>query len=287
MREIKIEQSYTKRDEDSLNRYLNDISKIPLISAEEEVQLARRIRQGDQLAIQRLVRANLRFVISVAKKYQGQGLPLSDLVNEGNIGLVTAARKFDETKGFKFISYAVWWIRQGILYALSENTRTVRVPMNQVLAVQKIRIRQAELEQRLEREPTLTELAEAAEMAETTVAEHMSRHKTTKSLDEKISEETELDLAGILTDPNMVPTDEQMIYESMKEDVRLLLGVLKKREKKIIVELFGLCGTPELSMDDVAARNDLSRERVRQLKYISIEKLKYHASARLTEHFQN
>lgn len=287
MREIKIDQSYTKRDEDSLNRYLTDISKIPMISAEEEVQLARRIKQGDQPAVQRLVRANLRFVISVAKKYQGQGLPLSDLVNEGNIGLITAARKFDETKGFKFISYAVWWIRQGIMNAMSEHTRMVRVPMNQILAVQKIRKQQTELEQRLEREPTLSELAEAAEIGEMAVAEHLDRHKTTKSLDEKIAEDTELDLAGILSDPNMVAADEQMNCESVKEDIRRLLGVLKKREQKIIIELFGLGGTPELSLEDVARRNDLSRERVRQLKSSSIEKLKYHASLRLTEHFQN
>lgn len=286
MREFKIKQSYTKRDEDSLNRYLNELSKITMIGPEEEVQLARMIKQGDQSALQGLVRANLRFVISVAKKYQGQGMSLSDLVNEGNIGLITAAGKFDETKGFKFISYAVWWIRQSILIALSESTRMIRVPMNQILAVQKIRSKQSLLEQRLEREPTMEELAEVTEIEVKTVIEHMNRNKTTKSLDEKLSDETELPFASIVRDPNMVSTDQHLMLESIREDIRQLLGILKKREQKIIIELFGICGSQELSMDEVAERNDLSRERVRQLKYKSIEKLKSYAASRFTEHFQ-
>jgi len=287
MREIKIELSFTKRDEDSLNRYLNDIYHIPMISPEEEVQLAIKIREGDQLALQKLVRTNLRFVVSVAKKYQGYGLSLSDLVNEGNIGLIRAAEKFDHSKGFKFISYAVWWIRQAIMATLSEDTRVIRVPMNQVISVQKIRFQQCKLEQQLEREPTPAEVASALEMKETAVIDHIYRHKNTKSLDEKLSAESELDLCGILPDPNIQAPDEPIIYQSLQEDISKLLKVLKKREQKLICELYGLNGDAALSMEAVADRNKLSKERVRQLTRESMTKLRQHAPKSLVQHFQN
>lgn len=284
MREIRIEQTLTKRDEDSLNRYLIEISKIPTISPEEEVKLARRIKHGDRQALNRLVKANLRFVISVAKKYQGQGMPLSDLVNEGNIGLINAAEKFDETKGFKFISYAVWWIRQGILLALSDTTRMIRVPMNQVLGVQKIRACQVKLEQQLEREPTHQELAEAAEFGEKAVISYLNKDQRAKSLNEKIQGESHTELYEMIADANFGSTDNGLLSDSLKQDVCQLLTVLKGREKKIIMELYGICGAAEHSMDAVAINNDLSKERVRQLRDHSLIKLKTYADSRLREH---
>ena len=286
MREIRIEQSFTNREEDSLNRYLYDISKVHLNSTEEEGRLARKIKAGDQHALDKLVRANLRFVISVAKKYQGQGLPLSDLLNEGNIGLLKAAGMFDETKGFKFISYAVWWIRQAIMLGISEQLRIIRVPMNQILAIQKIRKEQELLEQQLEREPTPEELALVTELKESAIIEHLYRKKTTTSLDEKVNSETDLDLTDVLKDPNMQAADEQIVYESMQKDISRLLGVLKKREQKIISELYGLGGSV-MTMDEVAEKNDLSRERIRQIRTDSLAKLRQYAPQRLAEYFQN
>jgi len=286
MREIRIEQSFTNREEDSLNRYLCDISKVRLLSMEEEVLLAGKIKAGDQHALDKLVRANLRFVISVAKKYQGQGVPLSDLINEGNIGLLKAARMFDQSKGFKFISYAVWWIRQAIMLCISEQLRMIRVPMNQILAVQRIRKEQELLEQRLERDPTPQELATVTELKESAIIEHLYRNKTTASLDAKVNTETDLDLTGILADPNMLAADQQIIYQSMQQDITRLMSILKEREQKIISELYGLHG-PAMTIDEVAQKNDLSRERIRQIRADSLAKLRQHAPRRLAEYFQN
>ncbi|ATP57444.1 RNA polymerase subunit sigma [Pedobacter ginsengisoli] len=286
MRDIRIEQAFMKRDEVSLNRYLSEVSRIQLLKPEEEGQLAKRIKEGDEAAVQKLVSANLRFVISVAKKYQGQGLPLSDLINEGNIGLLNAARRFDETKGFKFISYAVWWIRQAIMMAMSEQIRIIRVPMNQILAVQKIRSCQLALAQDLEREPSLAEIAELSEIKEIAVLNHLGWNFITKSLDEKLNEDSEQEFSAYLEDPNATASDEEMIRLSMQADIDHLLGVLTKREKIIIKGLYGLGGQRLMSIEEVAEQNDISRERVRQIKAASIVKLKKYAPKRLTEHFQ-
>ncbi|HKG08550.1 MAG TPA: RNA polymerase sigma factor RpoD/SigA [Pedobacter sp.] len=276
MRDIKITQSITNtRNEDSLNRYLSDIGQICLLTGEEEVLLAKKIRAGDKAAEHMLIIANLRFVVSVAKKYQMPGMPLQDLVNEGNIGLIKAARKFDETKGFKFISYAVWWIRQSIIHAIGEYSRSVRLPMNQQMGINSVKQESIRLEQRLEREPTLEELEEVLGKPVAQLAEFIQYGSRMRYLDDE--------LPGSVSESNTlidhVPHEESnLINKHIKSDgmssiLSVLLEKLSEREKKILILGYGLYGQESLTHDTIAVMLDLSKERIRQITESAIKKL--------------
>ncbi|WP_256006215.1 sigma-70 family RNA polymerase sigma factor [Pedobacter deserti] len=284
MREIRIEKSFTNRDSDSLNRYLSEINKIDLISADEEVRLSRKIKLGDEQAYEKLVKANLRFVISCAKKYQGVGLSLGDLVSEGNLGLMKAARMFDESKGFKFISYAVWWIRQAMLSAISEHMRMIRLPMNQILTINKIKHNAASLEQSLEREPTIEELAEVMETESDIIAKTLGQDGHMKSLDEKVSEDSDLDIGGGLADPNTLDADHLVIKSSLGVEAERLLASLGKRDANILRQIMGIGGEGPMTLEEVAIRNDLSKERVRQIRASTISQLRKANLTRLKEY---
>ena len=265
MRALKISQSITNRNADSIEKYLTDIGKIDLISAEEEIILARKIKKGDQAAMERLIKTNLRFVVSVAKKYQNKGLPLADLINEGNLGLIKAAGRFDETKGFKFISFAVWWIRQCIMQAIADHNRIVRLPANQVAGITRINKCSIELEQRLERMPTLGELSDAVDMSEEKVNDHLHNAPMSYSLDMQ-SNEDGFTLMDVL-EQNVIPdTDADLLNNSMTEDLGRLMRILPIRAQEIIVLFYGLGGQPALNLDDIADKYNLGRERVRQIK---------------------
>lgn len=276
MREIKVTPMITNRQEDTLERYLKEIGQHTLIDAKEEALLARKIKAGDKAAKQRLVTANLRFVVSCAKKYQNNGLSLSDLICEGNIGLIKAAQLFDETRGFKFISYAVWWIRQAMLHAIAEHTRIVRVPMNQQLGFSKVRTESLKLEQSLEREPTLSELAQIMEKTESQIADYLVCNSKVKYLEDEIPGESEQNtLLNYLGDENAAKMSTQWI-EDQDQNARIakLLGKLGQREQKIITLSYGLFGTPALDDESLARHMNLSKERIRQIKGDSIKKLR-------------
>ena len=275
LRQIKITKSITNRESPSLEKYLQEIGKVELISPEEEVRLANRIRQGDAKALDRLTRANLRFVVSVAKQYQNQGLSLPDLINEGNLGLIKAAQRFDETRGFKFISYAVWWIRQSILQALAEQARIVRLPLNKVGLTARVQKAATLLEQEFEREPTAEELADALDMeldeVRATLALNNSRHVST---DSPLSEGEEGTLLDRLPNPNSESTDRGVAYrDSLRTEIRRTLGTLSERQQEVLCYFFGIGVDQPLSLDDIGLRFNLSRERVRQIKDNAIAKL--------------
>jgi len=275
MRQLKITKSITNRESQSLEKYLQEIGKVELISPEEEVKLATLIKQGDQRALDRLTKANLRFVVSVAKQYQNQGLSLPDLINEGNVGLIKAAQRFDETRGFKFISYAVWWIRQSILQALAEQSRIVRLPLNKVGLTNRIQKAFSQLEQQFEREPSAEELAEVLEMDLEEVAATLGINARHVSMDSPLSEGEENTLIDVLENPNAEKTDGQLDHnESLKTEIDRSLKALTERQKEVICYFFGIGVDHPMSLEDIGEKFSLTRERVRQIKDKAITKLK-------------
>lgn len=276
MRQLKIKKQITQRSEDSVNRYFLEINKYPMISADEEVELTVRIRSGDLIALEKLVVANLRFVVSVAKQFQNQGLSFSDLINEGNLGLVKAAKKFDETRGFKFISYAVWWIRQSIIQAISEQSRIVRLPINRITSIKKISKAIPHLEQEYEREPTNSEIADYLELEheEVNIANLLKRRQI--SFDMPLSPESDSDfsLYDIVQTDNIPSPDNKIMKESVLININRALNKLTKREAVIITMSYGIGNTPIYSLREIATLNNMSSERVRQIKNKGLNKLK-------------
>jgi len=275
MRQLKITKSITNRESQSLEKYLQEIGKVELVSPEDEVKLARLIKQGDQKALDRLTKGNLRFVVSVAKQYQNQGLSLPDLINEGNLGLIKAAQRFDETRGFKFISYAVWWIRQSILQSLAEQARIVRLPLNKVGLTNRIQKTYSQLEQQFEREPSTEEVAEALEMDIEEVAASMNISSRHVSMDSPMSDGEENTLLDVLENPNAEKTDGDLMYkESLKTEIERSLTTLTERQKEVICFFFGIGVDHPMSLEDIGEKFSLTRERVRQIKDKAITKLK-------------
>jgi len=275
MRQLKITKSITNRESQSLEKYLQEIGKVELISPDEEVQLAGRIKQGDQAALDKLTKANLRFVVSVAKQYQNQGLSLPDLINEGNLGLIKAAQRFDETRGFKFISYAVWWIRQSILQALAEQSRIVRLPLNKVGLTNRIQKAYSQLEQEFEREPSAEELAEVLELEIEEISATLGIGARHVSMDTPLSEGEESTLIDVLENPNAESADGNIEHkESLKQEIDRSLKTLTERQKEVICFFFGIGVDHPMSLEDIGSRFNLTRERVRQIKDKAITKLK-------------
>lgn len=273
MRQLKITKSITNRESASLEKYLQEISKEEMISAEEEVELAQLIKKGDKKALERLTRANLRFVVSVAKQYQNQGLSLPDLINEGNLGLLKAAERFDETRGFKFISYAVWWIRQSILQAISEQSRIVRLPLNQVGSVNKINREISKFEQENERRPSVHEIADHIDLPQEKIDDAMNITGRHLSVDAPFSDAEDSSLLDVLVNEDIPPTDIFLVDESLRSEIQAALGVLNERERTVIEASYGI-GTPELTLEEIGEKYGLSRERVRQIKEKAIRKLR-------------
>jgi len=286
MRQLKISKSITNRESLSLERYLQEIGKVELITPEEEVMLAQKIKEGDRKALDKLANANLRFVVSVAKQYQNQGLSLSDLINEGNVGLIKAAEKFDETKGFKFISYAVWWIRQAIMQALAEQSRIVRLPLNKVGLNNKISKTMSLLEQQFEREPSTEEVASLLEMDLQEVEETISTASRHISMDAPFMEGEEGSLLDVLENPNANKTDAAMNHdESLKLEVNRSLAILKPKQRRVIEMYFGINHDHPYSLEDIGEQFQLTRERVRQIKDKAILKLQEDQSQQLLKVF--
>lgn len=274
MRQLKISKSITNRESASLDRYLQEIGREELISIEEEVELAQAIKRGDRRALDKMTRANLRFVVSVAKQYQNQGLSLPDLINEGNLGLIKAAEKFDETRGFKFISYAVWWIRQAILQALAEQARIVRLPLNQVGTLNKISKALAKFEQENERRPSAEELAKELNLPEDKITETLKVAGRHISVDAPFVEGEENSLLDVLTSDDTPSTDSVLLDESLSSEINQVLTNLTEREAEVVKCFFGICGYPEMTLDEIGMKYDLTRERVRQIKEKAIRKLR-------------
>lgn len=286
MRQLKITKSITNRESQSLEKYLQEIGKVELITPEEEVQLAIRIKQGDLKALDRLTKANLRFVVSVAKQYQNQGLSLPDLINEGNLGLIKAAQRFDETRGFKFISYAVWWIRQSILQALAEQSRIVRLPLNKVGLTNRINKAFQQLEQEYEREPSAEELAEVLELDTEEVAATLSMSSRHVSMDSPISDGEDSTLVDIMFNPNAELADENIINkESLKKEIERSLNTLTERQQEVIRYFFGIGIDHPMSLEDIGERFCLTRERVRQIKDKAITKLRNASRSKLLKSY--
>jgi RNA polymerase primary sigma factor len=273
MRQLKITKSITNRESEALEKYLQEIGKEDMISVEEEVELAQRIRKGDRKALERLTKANLRFVVSVAKQYQNQGLSLPDLINEGNVGLIKAAEKFDETRGFKFISYAVWWIRQSILQAIAEQSRIVRLPLNQVGSVNKINRMLSKFEQENERRPSVEEIAKETNLPEEKVDEAMSANTRHVSVDAPFADGEEGSLLDVLVNDSSPTADRQLVIESLQAEIRQALRILNERERNVIEAFFGING-PELTLEEIGEKYGLTRERVRQIKEKAIRRLR-------------
>lgn len=276
MRQIKIKKSITNRESLSLEKYLNEIGKVELISPEEEVSLAVKIKKHDQHAIERLVKANLRFVVSVAKQYENNGLPLSDLINEGNMGLIKAAMRFDESKGFKFISYAVWWIRQSIMHALAEQSRMVRLPLNKLGLTNRILKAYQLLEQEYEREPTPEEIADLLNIDVEEVIAALNVSSRHLSMDSPINADEEYTFADVLENKNAEQTDHYTHYESLKTEVGRSLETLSQRQKEVVCYFFGIGQKDPLSLEDIGQKFNLTRERVRQIKEKAILRLQTH-----------
>jgi len=286
MRQLKISKSITNRESESLERYLQEISKVELISSEEEARLAILIKKGDQVALDRLTKANLRFVVSVAKQYQNQGLSLSDLINEGNLGLIKAAQKFDETRGFKFISYAVWWIRQSILQSLAEQARIVRIPLNKVGLTSKINRAYSKLEQEFEREPSVDEIASILEIDVEEVSSTIGFSRKHVSMDQPISEGEDGSLIDLMVNENIESTDNTLVVnDSLNTEIERTLNSLTPRQKEVIVYFFGIGIDQPLSLEDIGTRYNLTRERVRQIKDKAINKLRDAAQCNLLRGF--
>lgn len=285
MRQLKITKSITNRESASLDKYLQEIGREDLITVEEEVELAQRIRNGDRIALEKLTRANLRFVVSVAKQYQNQGLSLPDLINEGNLGLIKAAEKFDETRGFKFISYAVWWIRQSILQALAEQSRIVRLPLNQVGSLNKINKAFSKFEQENERRPSAEELAEHLDVPVDKISDTMKVSGRHISVDAPFVEGEDNSLLDVMVNDDSPNADRVLINESLSQEIeRVLIHTLSDRERDIVKKFFGL-GVPEMTLEEIGDEFGLTRERVRQIKEKAIRKLKPHSRSKLLKSF--
>ncbi|MGF1532283.1 MAG: RNA polymerase sigma factor RpoD/SigA [Bernardetiaceae bacterium] len=275
MRQLKISKQITNRESQSLDKYLQEIGKVDLLTPDEEVELAKRIRQGDQIALEKLTKANLRFVVSVAKQYQNQGLSLGDLINEGNLGLIKAAQRFDETRGFKFISYAVWWIRQSILQALAEQSRIVRLPLNRVGSLNKISKTFSELEQRYEREPSPEELAEELEVSTDEVVDTLKISGRHVSVDAPFVQGEDNTLLDVLENNTEEKPDSELMNDSLRREVQRALSTLTPREADVISLYFGLNGEHPMTLEEIGEKFNLTRERVRQIKEKAIRRLRH------------
>ncbi len=273
MRQLKITKSITNRESASLDKYLQEIGKEELLSVDEEVELAQRIRKGDRKALDKLTKANLRFVVSVAKQYQNQGLSLADLINEGNVGLIKAAEKFDETRGFKFISYAVWWIRQSILQAIAEQSRIVRLPLNQVGSVNKITRVLNQFEQENERRPNTREIAERTDIPEDKIDEAMQINGHHVSVDAPFVDGEDNSLLDVIINDNSPMADLELVKESLRSEIKTALQMLNERERNVVTAFFGI-GQPEMTLEEIGTKYGLTRERVRQIKEKAIRRLR-------------
>ena len=280
MRQLKISKSFTNRESASLDKYLQEIGHEELLSVEEEVELAQKIKKGDRRALERLTRANLRFVVSVAKQYQNQGLSLPDLINEGNVGLIKAAEKFDETRGFKFISYAVWWIRQSILQAIAEQSRIVRLPLNQVGSVNKINRELNKFEQEHERRPSVNEIADRIDLPEDKIEEAMKANNRHVSMDAPFVDGEDNSLLDVLADNDMPMADKALVQESLRKEIDRAIELLNDREQKVVRAFFGI-GSPEMTLEEIGEKYNLTRERVRQIKEKAIRRLRHNTKNKL------
>ena len=285
MRQLKIAKQVTNRESKSLDKYLQDISKIDLITAEEEVELAQKIKRGDQRALEKLVNANLRFVVSVAKQYQNQGLTLPDLINEGNFGLVKAAQRFDETRGFKFISYAVWWIRQSILQALAEQSRVVRLPLNKIGSINKINKTFSYLEQAHERPPSAEEIAEELGLSVSEVKQSLKNAGKHISMDAPFAEGEDSNLYDVISASETPMPDSELVKESMREEIGRVLETLSEREADVVKLYYGIGQSSTMTLDEIGNTFDLTRERVRQIREKAIRKLRKSAKSDLIQSF--
>jgi RNA polymerase primary sigma factor len=274
MRQLKISKSITNRDAASLDKYLSDISQLEMITAEEETILAQKIRTGDQAALDKLTMANLRFVVSVAKQYQNQGLSLPDLINEGNVGLIKAAKRFDETRGFKFISYAVWWIRQSIIQAVCEQSRVIRLPLNKIGAINKIKKAQSSLEQKLERVASVNEISESLDITEKEIGITMMASNWHVSTDALLPGNEDLTLMEVTSDPNNPQPDDFLMLSSLQIEIRRALDTLTDREKDVVTMYYGLGPVASMTLEEIGEKYELTRERVRQIKEKAIRRLK-------------
>ena len=281
MRQLKISKQFTNRENKSLDKYLNEISKVPMIDAQEEVELARRIREGDQKALEKLVNANLRFVVSVSKQYQNQGLTLGDLINEGNFGLIKAARRFDETRGFKFISYAVWWIRQSILQALADQSRIVRLPLNKVSSIGKIAAAAAKLEQELERPPTSEEIAKELDISVVEVENAFKSSGRHLSIDAPLTEGEDNTLLVILDNNDEPDPDSPLLNESLQKEINRVISTLSDKERDVLRYYYGLDGGPVHTLEDISEKVGLTRERVRQIKEKALRRLRKSSKSKI------
>lgn len=284
MRQLKISQSFTNRSSASLDKYLQDIAHEELLSTDEEVELAQRIRQGDRKALEKLCKANLRFVVSVAKQYQNQGLSLSDLINEGNVGLIKAAKKFDETRGFKFISYAVWWIRQSILQAIAEQSRIVRLPLNQVGSINKLAREMNKFEQEYERRPSIDEIADKVDIPEDKLVDALKANTKHVSVDAPLVNGEEGSMLDVLSNSDAPATDKELVTESLRKEIERMLTLLKGREQEIVKASYGI-GEPELTLDEIGAKFNLSRERVRQIREKGIRRLRHNINNKVLKSY--
>ncbi len=284
MRQLKISKSITNRESASLDKYLQEIGHEELLTTDQEVELAQRIRKGDKRALERLTKANLRFVVSVAKQYQNQGLSLPDLINEGNVGLIKAAEKFDETRGFKFISYAVWWIRQSILQAIAEQSRLVRLPLNQVGSVNKITRELNKFEQEHERKPSVDEIAERVDLPEDKIADAMKANSRHVSMDAPIADGEDSSLIDFLSGDSS-NTDRELAIESLKAEVSRILKLLTDKEQKVLRAFFGIDGSPEMTLDEIGEKYNLTRERVRQIKEKALRRLRHNTKNKLLKSY--
>ncbi|MCK4569604.1 MAG: sigma-70 family RNA polymerase sigma factor [Bacteroidales bacterium] len=281
MRQLKITKQVTNRETASLDKYLQEIGKVELITADEEVALAQRIKQGDRIALEKLTKANLRFVVSVSKQYQNQGLSLPDLINEGNLGLIKAAQRFDETRGFKFISYAVWWIRQSILQALAEQSRIVRLPLNKIGSINKINKAYARLEQEHEREPNVGEIATLLEITENEVKESMKNSGRHISMDAPLIQDEDNNMYDVLRSDESSTPESQLLYESLKKEIDRAISTLTPREADVIRLYFGLNSKHPMTLEEIGEKFDLTRERVRQIKEKGIRRLKHTSRSKI------
>lgn len=284
MRQLKISKSITNRESASLDKYLQEIGHEELLTTDQEVELAQRIRKGDKRALEKLTKANLRFVVSVAKQYQNQGLSLPDLINEGNVGLIKAAEKFDETRGFKFISYAVWWIRQSILQAIAEQSRLVRLPLNQVGSVNKIARELSRFEQEYERKPSVDEIAERVDLPEDKIADAMKANSRHVSMDAPIADGEDSSMIDFLSGDSS-NTDRELAIESLKAEVSRILKVLTDKEQKVLRAFFGIDGSPEMTLDEIGEKYNLTRERVRQIKEKALRRLRHNTKNKLLKSY--
>ncbi|MBU1370685.1 MAG: sigma-70 family RNA polymerase sigma factor [Bacteroidetes bacterium] len=285
MRQLKITKQVTNRETASLDKYLQEIGKVELITAEEEVSLAQRIKQGDRVALEKLTKANLRFVVSVSKQYQNQGLSLPDLINEGNLGLIKAAQRFDETRGFKFISYAVWWIRQSILQALAEQSRIVRLPLNKIGSINKINKAYARLEQEFEREPNAEEIADVLEVTENEVKESMKNAGRHVSMDAPLIQDEENNMYDVLRSDEAPTPETELLYESLRKEIDRAISTLTQREADVVKLYFGLNGSHPMTLEEIGEKFDLTRERVRQIKEKAIRRLKHTSRSKILKSY--